>query len=72
MNDYVTDTCKAGQGHQCCRYLILGGTGFECAKLTSMRPTLDNKGDNMTARDDNCEGLVNKESIVELNRENDV
>lgn len=49
-------TCKLGQGHDCCRYLVMG-EGLACAKLTTMRATLDARGDSMTARGDNCPGL---------------
>lgn len=54
---YVTEVCKIGRGHDCCRYLVSGPTGFECAKLTPMRKHLNSRGDSMTARADNCEGV---------------
>jgi len=40
-DDYATRVCKIGQGHECCRYLTMGGAGFACAKLTALRHTLD-------------------------------
>ena len=67
MTEIVKDTCKIGQEHDCCRYLIIGGDGFECAKLTNMKLTLDSRGDSMTARADNCDGLDTKTSIQKLN-----
>lgn len=63
--DHVTDVCKIGQGHDCCRYLVVGPGGFECAKLTSMKLTLDARGDSMTARGDNCPGLTAEEEGAE-------
>jgi hypothetical protein len=54
-----TDICKLGQGQECCRYLIAGSVGFQCAKLDSeLKDQLDSrvaKG-KMTACGDNCEG----------------
>ena len=54
--EYAKETCKLGQGSNCCRYLILGSEGFECAKLTSLKATLDARGDTMNAQGDNCRG----------------
>lgn len=58
MNKHVKETCKIGQEHECCRYLILGSSGFECAKLTYMKINLDIRAElkRMVARGDNCEG----------------
>jgi hypothetical protein len=55
----VQDICKMGQGNNCCRYLIVDpGIGFTCAKLTSLRVTIDIRANNnqMTAISDNCDG----------------
>ena len=52
------DICKIGQGEVCCRYLICGANGFECAKGTDTGRFLDSrvtKG-TITAKGDNCEG----------------
>ena len=65
MTEHVKETCKIGQGHLCCRYLVMGGRGFECVKHTSMATLLDNRVETETivARGDNCDG----KTIVELN-----
>lgn len=55
---HVTRVCQIGNGEACCRYLTAGGQGFECAKHTGLRATLDNRaamGD-MVAQSDNCNG----------------
>jgi len=32
LSEHVKNVCKIGQGNDCCRYLVLGAEGFECAK----------------------------------------
>lgn len=56
--DYVTGTCKIGQEAECCRYLVTGPHGFECAKLTGMKGTIDLRvaAGTFTAQGDNCDG----------------
>jgi hypothetical protein len=58
VNQHVINVCKLGQGNECCRYLVMGSLGFECAKNTSMRSTIDNRVDMnaMVAQGNNCEG----------------
>ena len=53
------DICKMGKGSYCCRYLVCGAEGFECAKHTSLKETIDRRvrWGQFTARGDNCEGL---------------
>lgn len=53
---YATDTCKIGQGAACCRYLVVGSLGLECAKLTPLRDVLDARVGQMSAKGDNCDG----------------
>jgi len=69
MKPHVKTICKIGQGHECCRYLVMGASGFECAKLTSLRRNLDLRVFNKTihARGDNCDGYDQDKSITELN-----
>lgn len=69
MNKYVKDTCKIGQGNDCCRYLVAGGQGFECAKFTSAGKIMDVRAEaNISvAQGDNCEGYQMEESIKILN-----
>ncbi|OGM08871.1 hypothetical protein A2Z67_02580 [Candidatus Woesebacteria bacterium RBG_13_36_22] len=66
MNDHIKNICKIGQGYDCCRYLIVGPNGFECAKNTSLSVLLDSRVENktITARGDNCKGRT----IEELNK----
>jgi len=63
MNEHIKNVCKIGQGNECCRYLVMGGRGFECAKHTSLATTLDLRVETETivARGDNCDGKTIKE-----------
>lgn len=56
--DHVKAVCQPGAGAKCCRYLTLGAANWSCAKLTTLRMTLDIRADagNMNAIGDNCEG----------------
>ncbi len=65
MNDVVKEICKVGQGFQCCRYLVFGSQGFECAKHTELESVLDARVDAgaMIAQGNNCAG----KTIEELN-----
>lgn len=69
MTDYVKNTCKIGLGNTCCRYLVAGPSGFECAKFTSLKSLLDGRVDSNTinAQGDNCEGLTLGDALVKLN-----
>jgi hypothetical protein len=59
MDLNVQETCKVGQGANCCRYLVMAPTGFECAKLTDFKSILDErvKADKFVAKGDNCDGF---------------
>ena len=66
--DYVTQVCKIGLGNKCCRYLMAGPNGFECALVNSstiIKRRLDEKADSktMVAQAVNCDGkdLINYE-----------
>ena len=59
-SEYVKNTCKpsAADG-KCCRYLIMGSGGFECANLNpGMKTMIDERADSgkMNAIGKNCEG----------------
>ena len=56
----IIDVCKMGQGVDCCRYLICGGNGFECAKTTSLKDIIDTRVNQMNAKSDNCGGVKNE------------
>jgi hypothetical protein len=73
-NKMVTETCKIGQGHDCCRYLVVGPDGLECAKQnTRAKTTLDLRVElgTIVARGDNCDGFTAAESIIPLNKEDE-
>jgi hypothetical protein len=58
--NYVREVCKIGRGHECCRYLVCGQSGFECMKKTEgLREYIDQRAlaGQMTARADNCAGM---------------
>lgn len=54
----VREVCKVGLGELCCRYLVAGTAGFECAKLSSLKTTIDIRvaAGAFNAKGDNCEG----------------
>lgn len=54
--EHVKTACSPGVG--CCRYLTMDARGWCCAKLTTLRLTLDLKVEagQMRAVGDNCEG----------------
>jgi len=57
--DYIKKVCKIGQGSNCCRYLIAGEMGFECAKLNpDLKALMDTrvKAEINIAKGDNCSG----------------
>ena len=58
---HAKDICKLGQAEDCCRYLMVGGNGFECAKLTKLKKTIDKKVKSgiFKAQGDNCDGIEN-------------
>ena len=59
-NERLEEICKQGQGEECCRYIVFGPNGFECAKHMRLKTTIDQRVEHMTAQGDNCEGLKGK------------
>lgn len=59
----LQDICKVGQGEACCKYLLLGEKGFECAKTNGWKEIVDEhwKKTQHAAQGDNCDG---KDSLV--------
>lgn len=57
LTEQEADTiCLFGGGERCCRYLVMGAGGLQCAKHDfGLRMTLDARKD-MVAKGDNCEG----------------
>jgi hypothetical protein len=76
--DHVKTVCKIGRGAECCRYLMAGGNGFECAKHTTLASVLDNRVafDEINAKGDNCPGVpapeVTAETIVGIREVTDL
>jgi hypothetical protein len=68
-DDYRLRVCKIGQGALCCRYLTAGAGGFECAKRTSLRFTIDGRIGSMNAKGDNCGGAFNPQPAFILLQE---
>lgn len=57
--EHVKAVCKIGAGEgKCCRYLIMGSGGFECARHTELSAAIDERADSgqMNAKGKNCEG----------------
>jgi len=62
--DTVFNMCKIGQGNDCCRYLCVGKSGLECAKLTEAKPLIDKRVEDgaFIACGDNCIGIESSNS----------
>ena len=59
MNEHIKTVCKIGHGKGYCKYLVIGGNGFECMKSTlEGKDTIDRAWETTphTAHSDNCEG----------------
>lgn len=41
--DEAKGICKLGQGEECCAYLVLAPTSFECALMSSMGLTISDR-----------------------------
>lgn len=55
--NHIFDVCKIGQDEKCCRYLVAGSGGFECAKdEIGLKNTIDLRVETMNAKSDNCVG----------------
>lgn len=56
-DQYVKAVCQPGT-HQCCRYLTMSPTGWNCEKNTQLGRQLDARvaAGTMRATGDNCEG----------------
>ena len=53
--EHLLSVCRLGQGAACCRYIIVSGSGIECAKGSPLQAGLDART-KMTAKGDNCSG----------------
>jgi hypothetical protein len=65
---YLKETCKIGQGAECCRYIVAGKEGITCAKLTPLKSTIDARVESNTfvAQGDNCEGKEEEVILSDL------
>ena len=41
--DEAKQICGVGKGAKCCAYVVMGGSGFECAKYTSLEGTINRR-----------------------------
>ncbi len=60
--DWIKDVCKIGQGAECCKYLVMGGNGFECMKFNRLnKAVIDASWSEFdhVAQGDNCPGKEN-------------
>jgi hypothetical protein len=65
--EYWKNVCKPYTG-SCCRYLVMGSDGFECARLSDdMIKTIDERADSgqMNAIGKNCEGYGKEKNGTE-------
>lgn len=60
--DYIRNTCKIGQGTECCKYLVCGAKGFECMRDDpENKKVIDNAWNNSKiAQGDNCKGYIHQ------------
>ena len=59
MRSHLDEVCRMGHGAWCCKYLMAGRRGLECAKHEGLKQAIDNAwaGDpTKTAQGDNCDG----------------
>lgn len=56
--EYAKETCKIGQGHDCCRYLTMHPDGWSCEKHSTLKKYLDYRVSvgTIVATGDNCPG----------------
>lgn len=64
-NKHLKEVCKIGQGEATCRYIVCSVDGFGCAKNTNIKRVLDIRVEEnaMTAKGDNCPGIVVAKNI---------
>lgn len=50
MNPHIKNVCKIGQGHACCRYLLMGPKGWECAKFLPQDKNVQTLADKLAGK----------------------
>jgi hypothetical protein len=59
ITGYLADTCKVGHGAACCRYVMMGASGWSCGKLDPrFKVAIDQRAPMMNAKGDNCAGIL--------------
>jgi hypothetical protein len=61
ITNHLRNVCKIGKGHETCRHLFAGASGFECGKLDpNLKELQDTRAfaDLVTAQGDNCDGVA--------------
>lgn len=56
---YIRNVCKIGQGAYCCKYIVVGGKGFECMKVSDENKEIVDEAwrtNEHVAQGDNCPG----------------
>lgn len=57
---HVVNVCRIGQGAKCCKYLVMGSSGFECMKIDKRNKLIIEQQWGATqhvAQGDNCGGI---------------
>jgi len=52
----LDQVCRAKQGSESCRYLVMNEEGLACSKGSNLQQTIDDQADSMRAKGDNCSG----------------
>jgi hypothetical protein len=63
---HLLTVCKIGQGHECCRYVLMSADGWMCGKVDpASRKLLDDpiRRARFTAQGDNCDGVADLEHM---------
>jgi len=64
-NEHLIEVCKYRQGSNCCRYIFYprDKRDFYCIKgISEMQEKIDQEASSMTAKGDNCPGILHEES----------
>lgn len=72
--DYQKNICQIGNGHQCCKYLVLGSKGFECMRDDPANKKVIDSAWLITkhvAQGDNCKGYNTEKSLNQFEHQID-
>lgn len=66
--EWLDSVCQIGKGARCCRYLMVSGRGWECAKEQdgNFKEMIDKRVEagTFTAQGDNCDGPSSPQRIL--------